>query len=341
MSVGPLRRLLATLTAGATTAVVRGALDAQTPGGQERWTRTNHRGEPVSMLEGPAVAAGLLAGGVVGAPSARAAVALAVATGAAAVVGTVDDLAEDRDRVRKGLRGHLGALARGELTTGGLKVLGIGAAGLVAAALVTPGRTGNSGPRQTAGRLADVVVSGALIASSANLLNLLDLRPGRALKAASLVALPAVVAPGAGGGVAAAVLGSAGAAVDQDLAEVDMLGDGGANALGAALGTAMVLTAPRAVRCAVLAANVGLTLASERVSFTHVIERTPVLRDLDRWGRRPAPGEVARSRRADAAPAGTRRTGPVVTAPVEPGDPAREGAGRGGGSRDDPGTRTT
>ena len=88
---GVKRRLLAEVVGQAVTSVVRGALDQQTPGGQARWTRTNHRGEPVSMLEGPAVAAGLLAGLAVGAPDARGAAALTVATGTAAAFGIVDD----------------------------------------------------------------------------------------------------------------------------------------------------------------------------------------------------------------------------------------------------------
>ena len=138
MTVGVARRVLTGIVASAVTAVVRGAFDHQAPGGQERWTRTNHRGEPISLLEGPAAAAGLLAGGLVGAPSARGAVALTLATASGAAFGLVDDLGEDTTSRRKGLRGHLGALARGELTTGGLKVLGIGGGALVAAAVATP-----------------------------------------------------------------------------------------------------------------------------------------------------------------------------------------------------------
>ena len=277
-----LPRLLAASVAGVVTSGVRGWLDNAAPGGQARWTRTNHRGEPVSLLEGPAVAAGLLAGAVTGSGGGRAGAAVALATAAGATFGVVDDLAEDPDAKRKGLRGHLGALARGELTTGGLKVLGIGAGALAAAALALP-RTGS----RTA-YAADVLAGGALIAGSANLVNLLDLRPGRALKAVTLASAPLALAPGAGGGVAAAVVGASGAAFQSDLAETDMLGDGGANALGAALGTALVLGAPRPVRLGVLGAVVALTVASERVSFTRVIERTPVLRDIDAWGRRPA-----------------------------------------------------
>ncbi|MCC2333001.1 hypothetical protein [Cellulomonas wangsupingiae] len=281
--MSPRRRVVAALAASVATAVARGGLDWQPPGGAATWTRTNHRGEPVSLLEGPAVAAGLLAGALVGAGGARATTATAVAVAGAGAFGLVDDLREDTTTRTKGLRGHLGALAHGRLTTGALKVLGIGASALVAAAVAPPagGRAGHP-----VARAADTLASAALVAGSANLFNLLDLRPGRALKAASLAAAPLVGT--AGGGAACAVLGAASTAIEADLAETDMLGDSGANALGAALGTAVVLGAPRPARLAVLGVVVGLTLVSERVSFTRVIERTPVLREVDAWGRRPA-----------------------------------------------------
>ena len=81
---------------------------------------------------------------------------------------------------------------------------------------------------------------------------------------------------------------AAGAAVGllrPDLAGESMLGDTGANAAGALLGTALVQGAGRRGRWAALAVLVGLTLASEKVSFTRVIESTPVLRELDALGR--------------------------------------------------------
>lgn len=287
MSVRRGHRVLGAVSALVGTLAARGALEAQAPGGGARWTRANHRGEPVSLLEGPATAVGLLVGGVVGASSVRGAAAVACATAGAATFGLIDDLEEDTEHRTKGLRGHLGALAHGRLTTGGLKVLGIGATGLLAAAVATP--------RPRDGRRAawvlDVAVSGALIAGTANLVNLLDLRPGRALKGAALAAAPVAVLGGAGAGIAASVVGAAFGSAEADLDGRDMLGDGGANALGAALGTTAVLDASRGVRLALLAGVVGLTVASERISFTEVIARTPVLREIDAWGRRPATGE--------------------------------------------------
>ncbi|MEO7059572.1 MAG: hypothetical protein ABI083_07635, partial [Lapillicoccus sp.] len=66
-------------------------------------------------------------------------------------------------------------------------------------------------------------------------------------------------------------------------------GDTGANSLGALLGVAAVERLPQRGRRLVLLGLVALTLLSERVSFTAVIETNPVLREVDRWGRPPVP----------------------------------------------------
>jgi hypothetical protein len=66
-----------------------------------------------------------------------------------------------------------------------------------------------------------------------------------------------------------------------------MLGDSGANALGALLGVALAARTGLVGRAGLLAVLAALTGASERVSFTSVIERTAGLRELDALGRRP------------------------------------------------------
>ena len=286
-------RLVAGAVGAGACALARRMLDGAVAAGDARWTRVNHRGEPISLLEGPAVAAGLATAAL--ACGGRAGAAGTVAVLGGATFGLVDDLSEDTSRTRKGLRGHLGALARGEVTTGGLKVLGIGATSLVAAAIAfgradpDPGAarpgTGTAG---ALGRIADVAVGGALIAGAANLVNLLDLRPGRALKAATVAALP-LVGPRTAGPLATGAIGAGLVALPGDLGERDMLGDSGANALGALVGTAAAIAAPRPVRAALLAGVVALTVASERISFTEVIARTPVLRAVDEWGRSVRP----------------------------------------------------
>ncbi|MFP5336377.1 MAG: hypothetical protein ACLGIV_13795 [Actinomycetes bacterium] len=280
-----IRALLPGLLAAGAARVARSALAAAPPGGAARWARTNHRGEPVTLLEGPAWAAGA-AVGVLAAPGlpprARAGAALAVA--ASSVLGGVDDLLGTSED--KGLRGHLGALARGRVTTGAVKVLGIGATGVLAAALLLGGRR-----RGAAAAVADTVVAGGVVAGTANLLNLLDLRPGRALKTV-LLPVPLALAGGPAAPLLAAGAGASATLLGEDLDERSMLGDSGANAAGALLGCAVVAATAgsgrrgAAARAGALAALVGLTLASERVSFTRVIERTPLLRELDALGRR-------------------------------------------------------
>jgi UDP-GlcNAc:undecaprenyl-phosphate/decaprenyl-phosphate GlcNAc-1-phosphate transferase len=231
------------------------------PGGAARWQRTNHRGRPVTLLPGPVLAV------AAGATSRLGAAGLAAGV-AAGAVGAYDDVAGQREdqRSSKGLRGHAAALAAGRVTAGTVKVAGIGLTGVAAA-------------RMSGRRGADVLLDGALVAGAANLLNLFDLRPGRALKV-GLVAAAALDEPGPA--AAAAVL------LPADLAERGMLGDAGANGLGAVLGLALADRLDRRTgRLAALGAVAALTAASEVVSFTRVIDAVPVLRGLDRLGRLP------------------------------------------------------
>jgi UDP-GlcNAc:undecaprenyl-phosphate/decaprenyl-phosphate GlcNAc-1-phosphate transferase len=307
VSRGPRRpRAAAAPAATAAAAVAIGAggarlayalLRARPPGGAATWTRKNHRGEALTLLEGPAVAIGGIAGAAL-APgsSAQERLAMIVAGAGAAAFGGYDDLAGDS--ASKGFRGHLGALRNGQLTTGAVKLAGIGGTGLAAALILA-----SEGKRHQSalGTATDVVINTGLIAGGANLLNLFDLRPGRAIKVAIGAGGLLAAAPGTGGRLAAAPVAAAAALLPDDLGEQAMLGDAGANALGAMLGVAATAL-PRPARVAALAAVIGLTAASEKVSFTQVIERTGPLRWLDMLGRRPVrDGEPARAKRADEA----------------------------------------
>jgi hypothetical protein len=285
----PATAVTGALAAAAARAAYAG-LSRRPPAGAGTWTRTNHRGEPVTLLEGPAVAVAAVAATAL-APglTARSRAALAIAGAGAAAFGCYDDLAGSGQR--RGFRGHLGALAHGELTSGAVKIGGIGASGAAAGLLL-------------GGAATDMAINAGLAAGGANLMNLFDLRPGRAIKvtlaSAALLAAGAQAArPGTRSAARCAVAGPAGAALallPDDLGERAMLGDAGANALGALLGAAAAATLPRKARVAALVVVVGLNAASEVVSFTKVIERTPPLRWLDMLGRRPV------ARQADSAP---------------------------------------
>jgi UDP-N-acetylmuramyl pentapeptide phosphotransferase/UDP-N-acetylglucosamine-1-phosphate transferase len=278
------RPLIAGALAGALSAVALDRLRRRPPGGAARWDRTNHAGRTVSLLEGPAYAAGAAcATGLV-----RGGRAPLLATVAAAGLGALDDLRGDAGS--KGLRGHLGALARGEVTTGAVKVVGLGLTGLATAHLLDAPRRRAGGPQ--APTVADTVVAGAVVAGAANLLNLLDLRPGRALKVTAAWGLlgavrrpPTSPATSASAVASAAAAGAAFGLLRPDLAGETMLGDTGANSAGALLGTALVQRTGRRGRWVALVVLSGLTLLSEKVSFTRVIESTPGLRELDAWGR--------------------------------------------------------
>jgi UDP-N-acetylmuramyl pentapeptide phosphotransferase/UDP-N-acetylglucosamine-1-phosphate transferase len=191
------------------------------------------------------------------------------------VVGFFDDVVGTHSA--RGLRGHVTAGARGQLTSGATKLI----VGVALAAAIAPFFSADS-----VRKLLVVIV----IAGAANAANLFDLAPARAAKVAAIALAAVTVAAGARqavqGGPAwffACVVGL----LPFELRERLMLGDAGANALGAIVGIAAVRACgDHTVSLAIAAAVVlAINVAGEFVSFSAVIDRTPVLRALDRLGR--------------------------------------------------------
>ncbi|PKQ16210.1 MAG: hypothetical protein CVT67_06335 [Actinobacteria bacterium HGW-Actinobacteria-7] len=232
-------------------------------------------------------------------------------------LGMVDDALGTS--AARGFRGHLRALAKGRLTTGGLKLFGISLASLVVA-LVMSQISPWAGHHGANGRILNVglaLIAGAAIALTSNLVNLTDLRPGRALKTYSMLSLVGVVSTGllmptTSSAIAAGfspapgferwvdvlvlglfVLGPVFAVWRYDLAEMGMLGDGGANPMGAVAGLLVVAGLPLWGLLVYFAVMLAVNLASERISFSAVIDGNNFLRWLDSVGRRgPLPDEV-------------------------------------------------
>ncbi|MET9955757.1 hypothetical protein ABZ135_29990 [Streptomyces sp. NPDC006339] len=225
------------VAAGVSRAVYEGLRRFRAP----RRERTNHAGRRVDLYAGPATAAG------------AAVAALAAGSGpgafavlAAAACGAYDDLRGDE---RRGFRAHLTALRDGEVTSGAVKLFGIGAAGLVTGALLKE-------------RPVDRLLAGVVIAGTAHLVNLVDVRPGRAGLLVLGLGAPGLVR----GTLAAAPMGAAAAVLADDLAERTMLGDLGAHALGAALGTAVAAGNGRLGLAVHAAGVVAAAVYGEKVS---------------------------------------------------------------------------
>jgi glucosyl-3-phosphoglycerate synthase len=169
---------------------------------------------------------------------------------AIAALGLADDLWSGEAR---GFRGHLRTLR----STGTLKLLGIPLVALAATRSVR---------------------SAAVVSLTANFLNQLDTRPGRALKA-YLIGAAVVRGPTLRHAVPVVLL------APYDLREMMMLGDAGSNALGAVLGFGSVRRSRGRRQWLELGALATLTMLGETRSLGAIIERTPVLRELDVIGR--------------------------------------------------------
>ncbi|MDG2112059.1 MAG: hypothetical protein P8N02_05540 [Actinomycetota bacterium] len=258
-----------------------------------RWRRTNYRGITLVGIGGVAVVAVgsaallvLSAVDVDGLESRHGRATLLAIVGFG-VLGFLDDASTGASG--GGFAGHLRALfAERRVTTGLVKLVGGAALAMVVVATADPSPP-DASATATAIRL---LRGGAVVALGANLLNLFDRAPARATKVGVLwlVALLAGLGLwGAEGATlwvawAACVIGTANGLAPTEVRERHMQGDAGVNAMGAAVGLATVITCPASTQWIVLGVLLVLNLASERVSFTSVIDQTPPLRWLDRFG---------------------------------------------------------
>jgi UDP-N-acetylmuramyl pentapeptide phosphotransferase/UDP-N-acetylglucosamine-1-phosphate transferase len=245
--------------------------------------RENYRGRSVATAAGIVVvlavlfvegARAVLASFDVGDPITTTRSLVLFAVMAFGLLGLIDDVVGTGHA--QGFRGHVGELVHGRLTTGGIKLLGGAAVALVIASDIDGSSPGH------------VIVDAALIALAANLANQLDRRPGRVTKVAILafVALAATAVFSEYLEGVAVVVGATAALIVDDLHERVMLGDTGANVVGAALGLAAVFSYSFGVRLGLLVAVAALNLLGELSSFTRLIDAVPPLRALDRAGRR-------------------------------------------------------
>jgi UDP-GlcNAc:undecaprenyl-phosphate GlcNAc-1-phosphate transferase len=188
-----------------------------------------------------------------------------------ALLGLVDDLLSGAGR---GWRGHGRDAMSGALSTGLLKAAGtLGLALLVASSL--PGSD------------AEFLLAAAVLVLATNTFNLLDLRPGRSVKAFVLLGAGLTIATTNAQALAGLGLfiGPVLVAGFFDLREKAMLGDAGSNAVGALAGLWLVLTLDTNGQLIALAVLAVVNLFGEFRSISNVIEKVPLVRHLDSLGR--------------------------------------------------------
>jgi len=194
---------------------------------------------------------------------------------AASFLGFIDDTLGTRDVL--GFKGHFKSLFKGRLTTGALKAI----TGLLIAFLVSVFFSKNFG---------EMAINTLIIALSTNFINLLDLRPGRAIKFYILFAFTPLIGLVLSSNVKqisifiplfGAILGY----MPYDLKAKSMMGDAGSNVLGISMGILAVLSFPFSIQILMLVFLVSIHAFAERYSISEVINNNSVLRFLDNLGR--------------------------------------------------------
>lgn len=187
-----------------------------------------------------------------------------------AFLGLLDDLIGDKSS--QGFKGHIKSLLKGRLTTGGLKLIG----GPIISFLALFPYVHSSGY--------EIVILGTIaISLSANLINLFDLAPGRALKVSTVAMIvSAIIADEYF--LHFGILGILVVLLFIDLKELMMLGDVGSNALGAIVGLSLISNTSTTSLYIFTGILLFLNLLSEFISFSKIINSFLPLRLLDMLG---------------------------------------------------------
>ena len=185
--------------------------------------------------------------------------------------GILDDIVGNRDV--SGLKGHFKSLLKGKLTTGGFKAIFGGFVGVV----ISIGVSSN---------IFDIIINTLIIALSTNLMNLLDLRPGRAIKAYLIIIITVFITlSGYIKALPLLILPSVLAYFNYDLKAKAMMGDTGSNVLGISIGILVVMGYSLKVRLIWLAFLIFIHLLTEKYSLTKIIEKNKILNFIDKLGR--------------------------------------------------------
>lgn len=186
------------------------------------------------------------------------------------ILGLIDDIYGTREV--GGFRGHIRLLTKGKVSTGLIKAVGGGLVGL------------SIGAYAAGGDLALGILYGLVICLCANALNLLDLRPGRAVSCWWLGMLALGLVPSARHMVVHVLpvfIPALWLSVLDRSAKV-MLGDAGSNVLGAVLGLAIVMSLGLPAKIAIVILMAAVNIYSEKYSISRLIESNRFLTRLDR-----------------------------------------------------------
>ncbi len=191
----------------------------------------------------------------------------------ASFLGLFDDLFGSREYL--GFKGHFKALIQKKITSGLVKAVGGIILAFAVVSLISVG-------------FSMIILNAIIIALSMNLFNLLDLRPGRALKYfIFLMTILLIFSINSFyWSFLAIIVGPIIILLFLDLREVSLLGDAGANTIGSIFGFILVVNFSINVKIMALIFLIGFHIFTEFYSFTELVRNNRLLNWFDLLGRK-------------------------------------------------------